>query len=386
VSGAYTGREPYERQFAEAFARFHGVPYCVPTCHGSSALTVALEALDVGPGSEVLVTGLTWVACASAVTGVGAAPVLVDVDRDTLCMSLSAAEAAITDHTTAIMVVHLFGSAVDIDGFVALSRRTGIPLIEDGSQCHGARWRGRRLGSFGTAAAFSFQQTKLLTSGEGGAVLTGHPVLYDRMQQLRADGRRYVRQPRIGYLDLEEIGDVQGRNYCLSEFHSALLLEGLERLDAENARRRENVATLTRLLASVPGVSRQGQPAGLDEPAYYHLCLRVDPAEFPGFDIDWFAPALAAELGLGAIDAVDRPMNANPLYNPLRSPRTPPDQREQLDPARFHLPVAEEARRTCLTIPHQPLLGDASDMQDIVAAFEKLRAAMHAGASTASGV
>lgn len=387
VSGAYTGREPYERRFAAAFAEFHGVPHCVPTCHGSSALTVALEAVGAGPGNEVLVTGLTWVACASAVTGVGATPVLVDVDERTLCMSLEAAEAAITDRTAAIMVVHLFGSAVDIGGFSELSRRRGIPLIEDGSQCHGARWRGgRRLGSFGAVAAFSFQQTKLLTSGEGGAVLTRDPVLYDRMQQLRADGRRYVAAPRVGYLDLEEVGDIQGRNYCMSEFHAALLLEGLERLDEENARRRTNVARLTGMLQDLPGVTRQGVPDGLDEPAFYHLCLRIDPAAFPGFDIEWFSRALAEELNLGAIDAVDRPMNANPLYNPLRSPRTGADQRATLDPARFRLPVAEQARRTCLTIPHHALLGDASDMQDIVDAFEKIRAAMTVRAAATSSV
>lgn len=372
VSGAYTGHEPFERRFAGAYAAFHGVPFCVPTCHGSSALAIALEALGVGPGSEVLVPGITWVACASAVTGVGATPILVDIDPETLCMSVAAAEAAITERTAAIMIVHLFCSAADIDGFVDLSRQRGVPLIEDGSQAHGARWRGRRVGSFGAVGAFSFQQTKLLTSGEGGAAITTDPALADRLQQLRADGRRFVARPRVGHLDLEEIGAVQGRNYCLSEFHAALLLEGLERLDAENAVRRANVAHLETLLSDVGGVRLQGAPAGLTERTFYHLCLRIDPAAFDGLDVDDVAPALAAELDLGAVEPVDQPLNANVLYNPLLSARTAPADRARLDPARFALPAAAQARRTCLTIPHRALLGASADMADIAEAFAKI--------------
>lgn len=375
VSGAFTGTENYERRFAARFAEFHDVPYCVPSCHGSSALTIALEALGVGAGCEVLVPGLTWVACASAVAGLGAVPVLVDIDPQTLCMSVDAAKAIITERTAAIMVVHLFGSAADLDAFVALSRDTDIPLLEDCSQAHGAVWGGRRVGSFGTVAAFSFQQTKLLTAGEGGAVLASDAHLHDRLQQLRADGRRYVAHPRIGHLDLEEIGAVQGRNYCMSEFQAALLLEGLERLEAENTRRRANVAELAELLRSCDGVEIQAHPAGLDAPAYYHLCLRFTPEAFAGFDIDWMAHALGAELDLPAIDPVDRPLNANPLYNPLRSARTPREERDRFDPARFALPVASQARQTCLTLPHNSLLGNASDMEDIVRAIEKIRAA-----------
>lgn len=373
VSGAYTGREPYERRFAAAYARFHDVPYCVPTCHGSSALVVALEALGVGPGTEVLVPGLTWVACASAVTGVGAVPVLVDIDEETLCMSVEAAEAAITERTAAIMIVHLFGSAADLDGFTALSARRGIPLLEDGSQAHGARWRGRRVGSFGAVGAFSFQQTKLLTSGEGGAAITADPSLFDRMSQLRADGRRFLAQPRIGQLDLEEIGAIQGRNYCLTEFHAALLLDGLSRLDAENDLRRTNVRLLEERLSRSEGVRVQGAPAHLDSRSFYHLCLRIDPPAFGGAGVDDVARAVAAELDLGAVEPVDQPLNGNILYNPLRSPRTPPSQRVSLDPARFELPAAARARRTCFTIPHRALLGDASDMEDIAAALEKVR-------------
>jgi dTDP-4-amino-4,6-dideoxygalactose transaminase len=378
VSGAYVGSEPYERRFAEAFGAFNEVSHCVPTCHGSSALVVALEALGVGPNTEVLVPGLTWVACASAVAGVGAVPVLVDIELGTLGMSLAKAEAAISDRTKAIMVVHPFCSAADLDGFVTLAERHGIPLIEDCSQAHGARWRGRRVGSFGKVAAFSFQQTKLLTSGEGGAVLCSDAELAGRMQELRADGRRYSEPPQIGHLDLEEVGAIQGRNYCLSELHAALLLDGLERLDEENDIRRRNANALRDLLAEQAlDVRILDQPEQL-EPTYYHLCLRIDRDEFGGATSDWVAGALSAELGILA-EPVDTPLNCNVLYSPLKSARTAPELRGLLDPARFDLPVAAEARQTCLTMPHRTLLGEESDMEDIAAALEKIQSVARAG-------
>jgi L-glutamine:scyllo-inosose aminotransferase/L-glutamine:2-deoxy-scyllo-inosose/3-amino-2,3-dideoxy-scyllo-inosose aminotransferase len=309
---------------------------------------------------------------------VGAVPVLVDINEQTLCISADAAEAALTERTAAIMVVHLFCSAADLDRFGALSRSRGIPLLEDCSQAHGAIWRGRRVGSFGTLAAFSFQQTKLLTSGEGGAALTDDAQLARRMEELRADGRRYVAQPRIGQLDLEEVGAVQGRNYCLSEFHAALLVEGLDRLDEENAVRRGNANLLRAHLDGIDGVEIIDQPPQLEEPTYYHLCLRFEPEQFGVASVDPIAEALTAELGVH-VEPVDRPLNDNPLYDPRRSSRSDPRDHGALDPTQFGLPAATEARRTCLTLPHRVLLGDALDTESIVQAIEKVQAHIRSG-------
>ena len=235
ISGYYTGKTPYERRFAEAFAKFHNVSYCVPTASGSSALTIALEALNVKNGMEVLVPGLTWVACASSVSGIGAIPTLVDVEPDTLCMSLEAAKKEISNHTAAIILVHTYCSIADIKGFVKLSEETNIPIIEDCSHAHGAILDGHRVGSFGKIGVFSMQQSKVLTSGEGGACITNDFDLYKRMQQFRADGRCYKNTNlTYGQMELEEVGLVQGRNYCMSEFHAAVLLDRLKHLDKEN--------------------------------------------------------------------------------------------------------------------------------------------------------
>ena len=372
ISGVYTGEKPYERRFAEAYARFHGVPYCVPTCNGSSALVIALSALDVGPGDEVLVPGLTWSGCAAAVLRVGATPILVDVEQETLCMSPAAAEAAITDRTAALMLVHLYQSVADVDGLLDVCERFAIPLVEDCAQAHGARLRGRRVGTFGKVAAFSFQQSKLLTSGEGGAVVTSDARLYDRLQQLRADGRRWVpEEPVIGAVDLEEVGDVQGQNFCMSELHAALLLEGLGRLDEENARRAARFRSLAERLRDVEGVGVLQASSGT-EPAFYQLVLRFDPETFGVDDVGPLVDPLSAELGTGVYRTY-RPLSCNPLYVPGRSPGSSSERAATLDPSRFHLPQAEKAWRTCLTLPHVTLLADEAAMDDIVEAVEKVR-------------
>jgi dTDP-4-amino-4,6-dideoxygalactose transaminase len=374
ISGMYNGSKMYERRFAEEFARFHGVRYCVPVCNGSAALTVAMEALGVGHGSEVLVPGLTWVACASSVAGIGAVPVLVDVEPETLCMSAEEARKAITPRTSAILLVHLYCTIADIEGFVQLSRETGIPLIEDCSQAHGAVWKGRRVGTYGAVGVFSMQDSKVLTCGEGGAAITNDPLLFDRMQQLRGDGRRYTpNPPKSGFQELEEAGEIQGRNYCLSEFQAAVALDRLQHLDEENALRERNANYLRERLKAIDGVSPLLVRPGTDATTYYQFCFKMDTQKF-GRNVEWIRRALMAELEL-FIEAADAPLNNNVLYNPVRSPRSHPEVRPRLDPAIWLLPVADAMAKCCFTFPHRALLGNQSDMDDIVRAFHKVLAA-----------
>lgn len=372
ISGPILGEPARERRFAEAFAAFHGVPYCVPTANGSAALTIALEALGVGPGKEVLVPGLTWVACGSSVARVGAIPVLVDVDPKTLCMSVAAARRAITDATAAIMLVHLYCTIADLAAFTELAERTGLPLIEDCSHAHGAVWCGRRVGTFGTVSIFSMQQGKVLASGEGGAVITSDPHLYDHLQQLRADGRRYTADRGPGRSELENAGDVQGHNYCMSEFHAAILLDRLPHLDRENALRLENATRLTERLWHL-GLQPLHDPAHEGRPTFYRYCLRFDLERLGHVPIESVASALTAELGIPAQPLYD-PLNCNQLYDPRRSPRRvqSPEAQEVYAPSRFSLPIASTARRELIGIPHQVLLGSALEVADIVAAVEKI--------------
>ena len=374
ISGPYRGQPSCERRFAEAFAAWCGVARCVPTTSGTSALTIALLGLGIGPGDEVLVPGLTWVACASSVACIGATPILVDVEPDTLAMSLSRARAAIGPRTKAMMIVHSFCRLADLDGFVELAAAHKLPLIEDCSQAHGARWRGKRVGSFGTVGCFSMQQAKVLTSGEGGAAITNDERLYERMEQLRCDGRQFAGRPREWRLELVDVGEVQGQNLCLSELQAAILLDRLAQVDAENAVRRERVKLLEGLLSEkVKGV--RALPAQRDaEQTYCNLVLEVDSEAFAGCSIDAIARALGDEVGANILPIYD-PLDRHRLYAPLRSPRVARDEksRRELDPARFALPNAVAARARCLLIPHYLLLDAPAGMHDLATALAKIQ-------------
>jgi dTDP-4-amino-4,6-dideoxygalactose transaminase len=375
ISGASDRPRSYEQAFGQAFASYIGVAYGVPCASGTAALTIALQALDVRPGDEVIVPGLTWVACASSVCNIGAVPVLVDVDPATLCLAPAAVEAAITPRTRAVMVVHLYSSLAAVDALLDIAARHALHVIEDGSQAHGAAWNGRRIGSFGTIGAFSLQQSKLLTSGEGGIAVTDDAGLYDRLQQLRADGRRYRRgaSRHWEFRELEFAGDVFGRNLCLSELAAAVALSGLERLDEQNRLRNENFLALRHRLATLDGVHLVETADTADQATFYRLCCRFDERVLTTCDAAALADALTMELRL-PVERIDAPLNDHPLYRPLLSPQVAavPAYAARVDPSRFALPQAQAAYRACVGLPHNALLGDDSDVADIVTALEKV--------------
>lgn len=373
ISGQSDRKVSYEQRFARAFADYCGRGFCVPCGNGTAGLTIALQALGIGPGDEVIVPGLTWVACASAVCHVGAIPILADVDPSTLCISAESARSLISRCTAAIMVVHLYSAFAPVTEIRDLASSAGVAVVEDASQAHGARTQGKRAGSFGDVSVFSMQQSKLLTSGEGGACLTDDPQAYRRMQQFRADGRGLAGVDGYDpYREIVPYGEVLGRNLCLSEFHAAILLDALGRLDLENQHRHRNFIQLAELLSGISGV-RAVTGEGLDEPTHYKVCLRFEEDLLGDICIGVLARALAEELSL-PVEPIDSPLNANPLYQPLLSPHIArlANAAEAYDPQRFDLPIAEAAARCCITLPHWSLLGDRSDLQDIVGAIVKI--------------
>jgi len=374
ISGPWTGEQSRERRFAERFAAFHGVKHCIPTASGSAALLVALEALDIGPGDEVIVPGLTWVANASAVLRANAVPVLVDVDPDTLCLSVEATRRALSQRTRAICVVHLYSSMADMDELATVAAQAGVPLIEDCAQAHGAAWRGALAGTLGTVGVFSMQQTKVLTGGEGGAVITDREDVARRLEQLRADGRMFSpTPPRIGELELVEVGEVTGTNLAMSEVHAALLLEGLTRLDDENALRDRNARRLDDALADLPGLMPVRSHPSQTQRSYYHYVARVDCRRFGWDDVGPLAAMLTAEVHFPA-ERIYRPLSHHPLYRPAtrRGTALSTAYRTAIDPARFHLPECERAHDEVISFHHRLLLGDDRDMDDIIAAFRKV--------------
>ena len=189
-SGHWSYNGPKEQQFNQAFAEFIGTRYAICAANGTVTLQLALEACGIGLGDEVIVPGLTWQATAAAVLDVNAVPILVDVVEDTWCMDPQRVQEAITARTKAIIPVHLYGSFVDMDAIMAIARQHALRVIEDCAHKHGGEWNGQKAGSIGDIGSFSFQLSKLMTAGEGGALTTSDPVLYERLDALRNCGRR----------------------------------------------------------------------------------------------------------------------------------------------------------------------------------------------------
>ena len=374
ISGNWTGRQPRESELAEAFAEFTGARWCVPVDHGSSALFIALHTSGVKPGDEVIVPGLTWVACASVVARAGATPVLVDIDPRTLCLDPDAVAAAITPSTTAILAVHLYSAMADMDRLQALADRHGLALIEDAAQAYGATWRGRGAGSLGIAGAFSAQQGKALTAGEGGLFVTSDPQVRERAEMMRGDGRRYGPGPHMpGRPDLEEVDQVQGWNMHLSEFQSALLLDGLSRLGEQNRRRAAAAQTLDKLLAEEGDLEPIEPYPGNDTRAYYHYAIRLREGAFAGRSAAVVSEALSQELGYW-IHPPYRPLDSHPLYDPRRLPGVAESNRATaLDPTRFELPVAHRESARTILLHHPMLLGSQRQLEAVVEAFAKVR-------------
>jgi len=242
-SGWISGSGKYVDALEERFAEFCGAAHAVAVVNGTAALHVALLALGVGPGDEVIVPDLTYIASANAVTYCGARPVFCDVDPTTWTLSVEDAAAKITTRTRGIMPVHLYGHPADMDAVLALAKARGLFVLEDAAEAHGAEYKGRRVGAIGDAATFSFYGNKIMTTGEGGIVTTNDAALAGRMRLLRGQGmdpeRRYW-FPIVGY------------NYRLTNIQAAIGLAQFERIDWLVGRRREVADSYAEALRDLP--------------------------------------------------------------------------------------------------------------------------------------
>ena len=242
--------------FEESWAAYCGRRYGVAVCNGTAALQLAVAALGLGDGDEVIMPSFTIISCAMAVAYQGAVPVLVDSEPDTWCMDVSQVEAKITPRTRAIMPVHIYGHPVEMDPLLELAEKHGLAIIEDAAEAHGAEYlsrRGsepewRRCGSFGDVSCFSFYANKLVTTGEGGMVVTDDEAVAKRLRLLRnlafIPGRRFFH---------EELGF----NFRLTNVQAAIGQAQVERIDDTVARKRHIGARYLEELASVPGIRMQ---------------------------------------------------------------------------------------------------------------------------------
>lgn len=328
---------PRVKAFEEDFAAFIGCSYAVATCNGTTALSTALQAAGVRPGDEVITATFSFVATANAVVHIGARPVFADVDAETYNITAEHIEDALKRHpqARAVLIVHLFGHPCDMDGIMRLVAERGLLLIEDCAQAHGAEYRGRKVGSFGDAAAFSFYATKNMTTGEGGMVTTSRPEVADQ-------ARKLVNHGRVGRYLHDEVG----YNHRLTDIAAAIGLVQLRRLPELNRRRQENAAFLSEALHDLPWVHLPRTNPGSSH-VYHQYTIRAERRDALR---EWLV-----QRGIGAGVIYPLPMHLQPVYRHAQQ---------------VSLPVSESVSESVLSLPVHPGLTQA----DLEAVVQQVRA------------
>jgi dTDP-4-amino-4,6-dideoxygalactose transaminase len=366
----YRGYGKTVDRFEEAYARLTGAKCCLATANGTSALLTSLAALGVGAGDEVIVPPYTFVATINVVLALNALPVFVDTDPETFQIDARKIEAAITERTAAIMPVHLGGSAADLDTILAIAKNHKLPVVEDTCQAHLAEWRGRKAGTYGATGCFSFQASKNLNSGEGGAILTNDEDLLEKCFAYHNNGRG---RKNTSY---DFTYGATGLNLRMTEFQASLLLAQMTRIEAQSKRRSENAQYLSNLLREIPGIAPARMYDSCTRNAYHLYMFRYAKEQFAGLPRAKFLKALEAE-GVPASGGYS-PLNKEPfLANTFRSRAYqalfPRERLARRDDCPANDRLCEEA----VWLTQNMLLGPRSDMDQIAEAVRKIRA--HAG-------
>jgi perosamine synthetase len=356
-------------RFEQAYANKLGAKYCLATTSGTTALLTALNALGIGPGDEVIVPPYTFIATVNAVLLNHALPVFVDTDIETFQIDARKVEAAVTGKTACIMPVHIGGSAADLDTIMAVGKKRSIPILEDACQAHLGEWRGKKVGTVADLGCFSFQASKNLNSGEGGAVTTNRQDLWEKAfafhNQGFVPGGASFATPGIGC------------NLRMTEFQGALLQSQMDRVEEQSRTRDQNAAYLTSMLKQIPGISPARMYEGCTRNAYHLYMFRYDKSQFSGVPRAKFLEALRAE-GVPASGGYS-PLNKQAfLQNVLgsrafKSVYTPKQIAEWQE--RNRCPVNERLCEEAVWLSQTMLLGPKTDMEQIAEAVRKIQKA-----------
>lgn len=352
------------RSLERRFASFQHAAHGIAVCNGTTALCLALQAVGIEPGDEVIVPAYTFIASASSVVMSNAVPVFVDIDPLTYNLDPDRVEEAVTPRTRAVVAVHFAGLSADMDRLEEIAGRHGLAVIEDAAQAHGARWGGRGVGAIGSIGAFSFQSSKNLNAGEGGIMLTNDDRLAAAARSL-ADCGHAEQGPRYNHFRM-------AGNNRMTEIQGALLLVQMDHLEAQADRRHANGEYLTERLGAIPGIVPVARPAKADRHARHIYMFRYNEASFGGVPKTRFIEALRAE-GIPASPGYSIPLYKQPVfternYGIYRNPAL-----SSVDYDALNLPVTERACRSeAVWISQNVLLGDRDDMDDIVRALAKI--------------
>ena len=340
-SEKWGGYHPFVGQIEQRFASFQQCRHGIAAVNGTVTLEMALEAAGVGPGDEVIVPAISFISTATAVSRVGAIPVFVDID-DTFNVNPACVSAAVTDLTRAIIAVHFGGPMADMGRLFTIARESGAYLIEDAAHAHGSEWNGRRAGSIGLVGSFSFQNSKVMSSGEGGMLTSNDDALAERVRSILDQGRK----PDSGWFFHYELGT----NYRMTGWQAAVLIAQLERLPEQNRVRERNAAIVREELGDVPEICFQRVPDAARVHTNYLLLGRTASR-------DTFQRAVAT-AGVPCTPFYPHPLYGNPLYRRGGC---------RVEPC----PVAEACTRDAFWLPHRVLLGSADDARAIAAVLRE---------------
>lgn len=356
-------------EFEKKYAELMGAKRCLATTHGTTALLTALHVLGIGVGDEVLVGPYTFIASIDVILLSGALPIMVDTDRETFQVNPEKMEEKITEDTKAILPVHILGLPANMDKINAIAKKHNLIVVEDACQAWLAEWKGKKCGTLGDLGCFSFQNTKHLTCGEGGAIVGDDDKIMDTCYSYHNFGRPY------GEATLTLSGYVRLGSKCrMTEFQAAILLAQMKRLEEQTKRRTENAEYLTSKIKGIPGIIPHKLYEGVTRAAYHLYPFRYRKEDFNGLSREKFLSALKAE-GIPCSEGYS-PINKDPYFErTLRSKNF----RKMYSKARLnrcleqnHCPDNDQLCEEAVWFSQNLLLAGKSDMNDIADAILKV--------------
>jgi len=365
----FRGSDGHVEEFEKGYAALLGAKRCLATSSGTTALMVSLHALDVDAGDEVIVSPYTFIASYNAILSALALPVFADTDPATLTMDPASLESRITDRTRAVMPVHIFGMPCDMDPINALARKHGVSVVEDACQAWLAEYKGRKCGTLGDLGCFSFQESKHIPSGEGGAITSLSEELIDKCNSYHNCGRACGTNHGNGFF-------TRGSNYRMTQAQAVILALQFEKLVKQTAIRRANADYLGAHLGQIPGITPVRLPE--NSQAVWHLYpFRYDPAGFSGLSRDKFAQAMAAErIPCGGVyheqyyDGLLDEAIGSRGFRRLWSAARLKAYRDSFQELKGNKQVCE----TTVALTQNMLLGNRRDMDDILEGIRKIQA------------
>jgi perosamine synthetase len=357
-------------QFEQVYATLMGARHCIAVANGTSALFASLAALGIGPGDEVILPPYTFVATLNVILLQHALPVFVDVDAATFQLDAGKIDDAVTDRTAALLPVHIGGAVADLDAILAVGDTQRLPVVEDACQAHLAEWRGRKVGTLGSTGCFSFQASKNLNCGEGGAILTNDDGLAERCYAFHNNGR-----PRqaAGY-DIQHLGS-RGTNLRLTDLQATLLLSQMQRLEEQSRVREQNATYLTRLLNDIQGVQPARLHEGCTRNAWHLYMFRYHPQSFANLSRGRFLAALRAE-GIpcsGGYSPLNREETLQATLRTRAYQRIYPAELLNDWEDRNQCPVNDRLCQEAIWFNQTQLLGPRSDMDQIGTAIRRIQ-------------